>query len=128
MSEVEQEYRDALAGDYLRVDYGSLATIKTTSGIVYASAIVKSLDPLGPDWRSKYPDHFTDSVFTIDENGNVVGYGLYSGFDVVALNRAIGQSIAGHESCARAKGLFLKDSQLPSFLRDYLNQNNLQDH
>lgn len=46
LSEVEQEYRKALAGDYLRIDYESLATIKTTSGIVYASTIVKSLDPL----------------------------------------------------------------------------------
>jgi hypothetical protein len=127
MWELEQEYRDALSGDYLRVDFASLATISTIGGVVHASAVLKSLDPLGPDWRAKYPDHFADSLFTIDENGTVVGHALYSGLDVVALDRAIRKALVDPGACKRAKGLFVQDSQLPPFLQDFLRQNDLLD-
>jgi hypothetical protein len=125
MWEVNQEYRDALSGDYLRVDLGSLATIKTMAGVVHASAIVLGLDSSGPNWRSKYPDHFSDSLFTIDENGIVVGHALYSGLDVVALARAIRKGFSDTDACKRAAGLFLDDSQLPPFIRDFLRENDL---
>jgi hypothetical protein len=124
--EVRQEYRDALSGDYLRIDFASFATIKTMDGVVQASAIVKSLDPPGPDWRSKYPDHFDDSLFTIDENGTVIGYSLYSGLDVFALARAIRKGFSEPSACKRAEGLFLQDSQLPPFILDFLKKNELQ--
>jgi hypothetical protein len=126
MWEVNQEYRDALSGDYLRVDFASLATIKTMGGVVHASAIVKGLDPLGPDWRSKYPDNFDDSLFTIDENGTVVGHALYSGLDVFALARAIKKGVSSTDASTRAEELFLEDSQLPPFIRDFLRKNDLQ--
>jgi hypothetical protein len=127
MWEIEQEYRAALAGDYLRIDFGSLATIKTNGGIVYATAIVKTLDPIAPDWRSRYPDHFIEGLFTIDENGTVVGHAAYSGFDVVALNRVVERALAPSDACKHAEGLFVRDSRLPPFLRDFLRQNDLQD-
>jgi hypothetical protein len=87
---------------------------------------VKSLDSLGPDWRSKYPDHFDDSLFTLDENGAVVGYALYSGLDVFALARAIRKGFSETDACKHADGLFVEDSQLPSFIRDFLKENELQ--
>jgi hypothetical protein len=127
MWEVQQEFRDALSGDYLRVDFASVVTIKTARGVIHATAMVESLDSLDPDWRSKYPDHFQDSLFTIDENGAVVGHVLYSGSDVAALDRAIQKALVAPDVCKRAKGLFLQDSQLPPFLRDFLRQNDLQD-
>ena len=127
MWEVRQEYRDALSGDYLRVDLGSSAAIKTMDGVVHVTAIVLSLDTFGPDWRSKYPDHFVDSLFTIDANGTVVGHALYSGLDVFALARAIRKGISDTDACKRAGELFLEDSQLPTFIRDFLRKNNLQD-
>jgi hypothetical protein len=126
ISEIEQEYRDALSGDYLRIDFPSIATVKTKDGVVHVRAIVKSLDPLAPDWRLKYPDHFDDSLFTIDGSGTVVGYALYSGLDITALNRAIGRGLADRDACRRAKGVFIRDSQLPPFLRDFLRRNDLQ--
>ena len=124
--EIEQEYRHALSGDYLRIDFASFATIKTIGGIVYATAIVKGLDPPAPDWRSKYPDHFDDSLFTLDKRGTVVGHAMYSGFDIVAFNRTIKRALADPDACKRAEGLFVQDSQLPPFLRDFLRQNDLQ--
>jgi hypothetical protein len=127
MQEVEQEYRDTLAGDYLRVDFDPLAAIKNKDGIVYATALVQKLDPLTPDWRSKYPDHFEDGLFTVDQDGAVVGYALYSGFEGTALLRTIGKAIADPGACRRATGLFVKDAQLPTFLQDFLKRNNLQD-
>jgi hypothetical protein len=125
--ELEQEYLDALSGDYLRVDFAALTTISTVGGVVHARAIVMRIDPLGPDWRSKYPDHFDDALFTIDENGAAVGYALYSGLDVTALDRAIKKAFADPDACKLAKGLFVKDSQLPPFLEEFLRQNGLED-
>jgi hypothetical protein len=127
MAEVEQEYSDTLAGDYLRIDFDPLAAIKNRDGIVYARALVQKLDPLSPDWRSKYADHFEDELFTIDQDGAVVGYALYNGYNGAALLRTIGRAIADRGACQRAKGLFLKDAQLPAFLQDFLKRNNLQD-
>jgi hypothetical protein len=46
---------------------------------VRALQIVIRISSDSPDWRSQYADHFTDALFTIDENGNAVGYALYSG-------------------------------------------------
>jgi hypothetical protein len=126
-SEVEQEYRAALSGDYLRIDLPSLAVVKTMGGVVHVRAVVKNLDPLSPDWRLKYTDHFDDSLFTIDESGAVVGYSLYSGLDIAALNRTIERALTDRRACMRAEGIFMRDSQLPLFIRDFLAQNNLQD-
>jgi hypothetical protein len=124
--ELEQEYRNALSGDYLRINFASLVTIKPIRGVVHATAIVKGLDPLDSDWRSKYSDHFDDSLFTIDENGSVAGHVKYSGFDIVALYRTIKKALAAPDVCTRATSLFLQDSQLPPFLQDFLKQNDLQ--
>jgi hypothetical protein len=127
MSEVQQEYRDKVSGDYIRVNFASSTTIKTMHGVVHANAIVMGLDPAAPDWRSKYPDHFEDGLFTVDEGGMVVGHALYSGLYSFALGRVIGKAIADPDACKRAKGLFVKDSQLPSFIRDFFKANDLQD-
>jgi hypothetical protein len=124
--ETEQEYRDALSGDYLRIDFASLDTISTIGGVVYVTAIVKGLDPLGPDWRSRYPDHFDDSLFTINEKGTVVAHAKYSGLDIFALNRTIERALPNPDACKHAEGLFVQDSQLPHLLQDFLRQNNLQ--
>jgi hypothetical protein len=126
MWEVTQEYQDALSGDYLRVDLASTAAIKTMGGVIHASAVVLSLDSFGSDSRSKYPDHFVDSLFTIDANGTVVGHALYSGLDVFALARATRKGISDTDVCKRAAELFLEDSQLPPFIRDFLRKNHLQ--
>jgi hypothetical protein len=125
--EVQQEYRDALSGDYLRVDFASSTTIDTMGGVIHVSAIVLGLDSSGPDWRSKYPDHFTDALFTIDESGTVVGHALYSGADAFALGRAIKKGLPTPDACQRAKVFSLKDAQLPPALQDFLRQNGLQE-
>jgi hypothetical protein len=124
--EVEQEYQDVLAGDHLQVDFAPIVTIKTMGGIVHVRAIVEGLDPERSDWRSKFPDHFDDSLFTLDEKGAVVGHALYSGFEVIALFRAISKALTDADACTRAKGLFVRDAHLPSAVQDFLRQNDLQ--
>ncbi len=127
LSEVNQEYREAVSGDYLRVDFASRTTIKTRHGVVHAGAIVLGLDPAAPNWRAKYPDHFDDSLLTLDADGTVVGHALYSGLDAFAVARAIKRGIADPAACERAKAVFVKDSQLPAFIRDFFRQNDLLD-
>lgn len=115
MSEVEQEYRDALTGDYLRVDLASVATITTLGGPARVSAIVVRLNPHSNDWRSRYPDHFVDSLFTINENGVVVGHALYSGQTLFGLFGAIGRALAVPYPCKREEDLFVRELSAPDF-------------
>jgi hypothetical protein len=78
-SEVRQEYREALASDYVRVLMTKPVRIATRGGDVHALQIVIRISPHSPDGRFQYADHFTDALFTVDENGKAVGYALYAG-------------------------------------------------
>jgi hypothetical protein len=78
-SEVQQEYLEALTSDYVRVSIAEPLRMKTRGGDVRALQIVIRISPHAADWRSRYEDHFTDSLFTIDESGEAVGYALYAG-------------------------------------------------
>jgi hypothetical protein len=113
ISEVNQEYREALAGDYIRVDLTPLATITTLRGRVRVSAIVVRLDPSPNNWRPKYPDHFVDSLFTINEAGVVVGHALYSGQILSGLYGAIGKAISDPDACKREEKSFLRGLSAP---------------
>jgi hypothetical protein len=84
--EVQQEYLDALKSKYLLVTFPAATTIQTNSGPITASQIIVRLGPHDQNWRSRYPDHFMDSLLAIDQYGDLVGYGSYSGealFDVL---------------------------------------------
>jgi hypothetical protein len=77
-SEVQQEYLETLESDYVRVSTAKPLRIETRGGDVSAVRIVIRISP-DSYGRSRYADHFTDALFTLDENRKVVGYTLYSG-------------------------------------------------
>jgi hypothetical protein len=88
-SEVDQEYVEALASDYVRVSMANPLRIETRGGDVRALQIVVRISPHPPEWRSRYADHFTDALFTIDENGKTIGYALYTGVAAYRLFAAV---------------------------------------
>ena len=79
LSEVQQEYSAAQASDYLRITLPTVEQIKTQGGTVSARRILVRLSPHVADARSRYPDHFVDSLFSIDAAGRQTGHALYSG-------------------------------------------------
>lgn len=85
LSEVQEEYRYALESDYLRISAVPAFQLATRGGNVSAQQILIRISPHASDWRSRYPDHFSDSVFTLDEQGTVAGYALYSGVAIYRL-------------------------------------------
>jgi hypothetical protein len=107
VSEVNQEYRDALDGDFLRVDLTPSAAITTLRGAVNVSTILVRLNPHSNNWRSKYPDHFMDSLFSVNPTGVVVGHALYSGAILYGLFGVVGQAISAPGACKREEKSFL---------------------
>lgn len=79
LSEVQQEYLQALAGDYVRVSLAQPLPLTNFGGHVSVLQIIVRVSPHKMDWRSQYPDHFMDSLFAIDEQHKVIGYALYRG-------------------------------------------------
>jgi hypothetical protein len=77
-SEVQQEYLETLESDYVRVSTEKPLRIETRGGDVSALQIVIRLSP-DSYGRSRYADHFTDALFTLDGNRKAAGYALYSG-------------------------------------------------
>jgi hypothetical protein len=93
LSELHQEYRRALAGEHLRLVFEQPQTIESRSGMLRVHEIIIRL--AGEARDAPFPDRFVDSVFSIDDSGQVVGYALYSGMKAVELWRAIAQATEG---------------------------------
>ena len=53
--------------------------------------------------HAAFPDRFVDSLFTIDDKGEVVGHALYSGQRVVALWRAVIDVTGSPDACRLPK-------------------------
>jgi hypothetical protein len=96
-SELQEEYRRTLAGEHLRLIFDQPQTIESRSGMLRVQEIIIRL--AGGARDPPFPDHFVDSVFSIDDGGQVVGYALYSGMKAVELWRAIARATEGATVC-----------------------------
>jgi hypothetical protein len=88
----------------------------TLHGRAHVGAIVVRLDPSPSNRRAKYPDHFIDSLFTIDEAGGVVGHAPYSGQILSGLFGTLGKAIIGPAACKREEKGFLRGLSAPPCL------------
>ena len=97
VSELRAEYSQALSGQHLAVTFTDVRAMQGRSGALRLRAI---LIRLGPEARpSAFPDRFVDSIFSIDDKGELVGYALYSGSQVLDLYRAVVQATGGDDPC-----------------------------
>ena len=69
ISKTQESYRQTVSGNYLLVSYKEVRRIKTLGGDVAVREIVIGLNR--PDLASM--------LFTIDDEGRIVGYGKYAG-------------------------------------------------
>jgi hypothetical protein len=75
---IQARYRQVVAGACLIVTYDHPVTVRTVGGNVSVFEIVIGLGRLD----------YADALFTIDEQGRVVGHGKYSGSVGIKLRRA----------------------------------------
>jgi hypothetical protein len=97
VSELEAEYRQALASQHLRVMFDRVKAAESRSGSLRIHEIIIRLGPEAQP--SAFPDRFVDSIFTIDDKGALVGYALYSGSQLVELYRAVLQATGSENPC-----------------------------
>ena len=76
---IQARYRQVVAGACLIITYDHPVTVRTVGGNVSVFEIVIGLGR---------PD-YADALFTIDEQGRVVGHGKYSGGIGIKLRRAV---------------------------------------
>lgn len=96
-SEVQQEFSAALASEHLRVMFVETQTVESAGGTLRVREIIVRL---GPEARhTPLPDRFVDSLFTIDDKGELVGHALYSGERMIELWRAVRDSTGDREGC-----------------------------
>lgn len=97
ISEVQQEFRGALASEHLRVMFVEIQTVGSPGGTLRVREIIVRL---GPEARhAPLPDRFVDSLFTLDDQGKLVGHALYSGGRMIELWRAVRDATGGLDEC-----------------------------
>ena len=96
-SELQEEYHRTLAGQHLRLIFDQPQTIESRSGTLHVREVIIRLG--AEPQRTQFPDHFVDSVFSIADTREVVGYALYSGTKVVELWRAAGRATGSDNVC-----------------------------
>ena len=69
ISKLHQDYRETVAGKYLLISFPAPQKMKTVGGEISVREILIGLN------RSDY----ASSLFTIDDEGRIVGHGKYSG-------------------------------------------------
>ena len=97
MSELQEEYHRALASAHIRVVFDQVQTMESRSGRLRMREVIIRLGPEGQ--ATPFPDRFVDSVFTIDDRGEVVGFALYNGVKAIALWRAVTQTTGSENAC-----------------------------
>src|SRR5205814_4921040 len=78
---------------HLRVIFDRVQTMDSRGGLLRVREIIVRLGL--ESQHAPFPDRFVDSIFTIDDKGEIVGYALYSGLRVLELWRAVVQIHAG---------------------------------
>lgn len=101
ISEVQQEFRGALASEHLRVMFVEIQTVGSAGGTLRVREIIVRLGPEGR--HTPLPDHFVDSLFTVDEKRKLVGHALYSGGRMIELWRAVRDATGGLDKCRLPK-------------------------
>jgi hypothetical protein len=97
-SELQEEYQRAVGSEqHLRVVFNPAEVIASQSGTLRVREIIVRLSLEARD--PPFPDHFVDSVFTIDDKAEVVGYALYSGTKMIHLWRAVAQVVGNTHIC-----------------------------
>jgi hypothetical protein len=102
-AEVQEEFRGAIANAHLRVTFASIRTIPSVGGPLVVRDIIVRLGAEAP--RVPFADRFVDSLFTVDEHGEVVGHALYSGTLLIALLTAVRDATAGTDECKVLKSV-----------------------
>jgi hypothetical protein len=97
VSELEAEYRQALASQHLRVIFDPVKSADSRSGSLRIREIFIRLGPEAQ--HTAFPDRFVDSIFTIDDKGALVGYALYNGSQVLELYHAVVQATGSEDPC-----------------------------
>jgi hypothetical protein len=100
VSEVEEEFRGALRSKHLQISFHETHTIESTGGTLLVREVIVRL---AQESRPSFPDRFVDSVFTIDDKGDIVGHALYSGVRAVALWRAVIGVTGSSDQCGVPK-------------------------
>ena len=96
-SELHEEYQQAMAGQHLRVIFDGIQTMDSRGGLLRVREIIVRLGL--ESQHAPFPDHFVDSIFTIDDKGEIVGYALYSGPRVLELWRTVVQETGSENPC-----------------------------
>jgi hypothetical protein len=97
VSELQAEYRQALASEHLRVRFAPAKPTDSHGGSLRVREIIVRLGSEAQ--HTAFPDRFVDSVFSIDDKGSLVGYALYSGARVLELYRAVVQATGSEDPC-----------------------------
>ena len=103
VSEVQEEFRGAIASDHLRVTFATVRTIESAGGPLRVREIIIRLG--SETTHEQFADRFVDSLFTVDDNGEVVGHALYSGVRMIAIWRAVRDATGGTDECKLPKNV-----------------------
>jgi len=103
ISEVQEEFRGAIASDHLRVTFATVRTIQSAGGPLRVRQVIIRLGPEAT--HEQFKDRFVDSLFTVDDKGEVVGHALYSGVRMIAIWRAIRDATGGMDRCKLPKNV-----------------------
>jgi hypothetical protein len=99
ISELQAEYGRAITGDHLRVIFDSDQKISARDGTLLTAREIVVLLSDENQGSPSFPDRFVDSVFTLDDQRQVVGYALYSGIMAMKLWSAVAQMTGGTNTC-----------------------------
>jgi hypothetical protein len=102
-SEVQEEFRGAIAGDHLLVTFATVRTIDSVGGPLRVRKIIVRLESEAT--HEQFADRFVDSLFTVDDKGEVVGHALYSGVRMIAIWRAVTDVTGGMDECKLPKNV-----------------------
>ena len=102
-AEVQEEFRGAMANAHLRVTFASVRTIQSVGGPLVVRDIIVRLGAEAP--RAPFADRFVDSLFTVDDHGEIVGHALYSGTRLLALLTVVRGATAGTDECKILKSV-----------------------
>jgi hypothetical protein len=103
VSEVQEEFRGAIASNHLRVTFATVRTIESAGGPLPVREIIIRLGLEAT--HEPFADHFVDSLFTVDDKGKVVGHALYSGVRMIQIWRAVRDATGGTDECKVPKDL-----------------------
>lgn len=99
--EVQEEFRAAIASDRLVVSFATVRAIHSVGGPLRVRQIIVRLG--AETLHHPFADRFVDSLFTVDDNGTVVGHALYSGERIMAIWREVNDATGGRAECASSK-------------------------